>query len=181
MASSSLLLSLPFFLPFPLRPHTNTRAPHLTRCSSLFLSLSKSVDCLSTQNSSCYDREEVLWFQEKHRWIREEHRWLLEEQPKSNISTQIYYFYLQRYLCRRHFPFGIVTGFKNDNSQSDLNGIHRNSTVSRLFLKMKYLVWWVVERDGHANGGQRPEMTWTAIVVDGDRWYGNRRWCLRWR
>ncbi|KFK36258.1 hypothetical protein AALP_AA4G098800 [Arabis alpina] len=73
MASSSLPLSFPF----PLRSH---RALHFTKCSSLFLPLSNSIVCLSSQNPSSYDREEVRWLREEQRWIREEQRWLREEQ-----------------------------------------------------------------------------------------------------
>ncbi|ESQ56318.1 hypothetical protein EUTSA_v10025497mg [Eutrema salsugineum] len=73
MASSSL----PLALPFPLR----SRARALPfRCSPLFLSLPTSFVCLSTQNPSGYDREEVRWLREEQRWIREEQRWLREEQ-----------------------------------------------------------------------------------------------------
>ncbi|CAH2079410.1 unnamed protein product [Thlaspi arvense] len=75
MASSSLPLSLPF----PLRSRGSTRALPF-RCSPLFLSLPTSFVCLSTQNPSGYDREEVRWLREEQRWIREEQRWIREEQ-----------------------------------------------------------------------------------------------------
>uniref|UniRef100_A0A1J3I2G5 Peptidoglycan binding-like domain-containing protein n=1 Tax=Noccaea caerulescens TaxID=107243 RepID=A0A1J3I2G5_NOCCA len=76
MASSSLPLSLPF----PLRSRTSSTRALPFRCSPLFLSLSTSIVCFSTQNPSGYDREEVRWLREEQRWIREEQRWIREEQ-----------------------------------------------------------------------------------------------------
>ncbi|XP_010532795.1 PREDICTED: golgin subfamily A member 6-like protein 1 [Tarenaya hassleriana] len=70
--------SLPISFQLPVRRQGIRILPR--KHSSPSFSVSTSIVCLSAQNLSGDDREEVRWLREEQRWLREEQRWMREEQ-----------------------------------------------------------------------------------------------------